>query len=94
LDWLKRAEEKVTRLESEIEGHARPLITKRLILHAQLLQKIARSCSSQAFNKKAMQRWLGEALLASGESEPSKNYKTRYFEALMLPVAPEEISSS
>lgn len=94
VDWLKRAEEKVARLEREIEGHAPPLITKRLILHAQHLQKIARTCSSRTLNKKAMQRWLGEALLASGESEPSKNYKTRYFEALILPEAPEEISSS
>ena len=55
-------------------------------MHAWALQKVAGTHSSYlASDWEAMKRWLGEALIASGEPPPGKNLA--YFEELMLPRA-------
>ena len=67
-------------------GHRPSSITHQLLFHAQTLQQVAGAFSSHlADDWNEMQRWLGEALVASGERGPSKNFKKGYFDKLMLP---------
>jgi hypothetical protein len=83
---IEAAKEKVRRLEAKMIGHRPSSITYRLIMHAWGLQKHAGTYSKHlASNWNAMKRWLGEALIASGEMPPGKNGKTAYFDELMLP---------
>jgi hypothetical protein len=87
-DWFERANEKLREKEQWLKGHRPQRLTELLIMHAWVLQKLAGAYSKHlASNWEAMMRWLGVALIASGQVPPGKNAKTAYFEQLMLPRA-------
>jgi hypothetical protein len=89
-DGIENAKEKVRELEKKIIGHRPQSITYSLIMHAWGLQKVAGDYSKHlADNWEAMKHWLEEALIASEELPPGKNFKTAYFDELMLPKTAE-----
>jgi hypothetical protein len=87
-DWFEHAEEKLRRKERLVKGHRPRSITQDLLHHALALQGIAGAYSDYlAADRGAMQRWLAEALVVSGERPVGKNTRAAYFEQLMLPRA-------
>jgi hypothetical protein len=88
VEWFKHADEKLRQKERWLKGHRSTTLTEPLIMYAWTLQKLAGTYSSRlASDWPDMKRWLGQALIASGERLPGKNSETAYFEGLMLPRA-------
>ncbi len=85
VEWFEHATEMLRHQERLVKGHRPRSITPDLSYHAFALQRIAGVHSGYlATDRRAMQRWLAEALVVSGERPVGKNPRAAYFEQLML----------
>jgi hypothetical protein len=83
-EWFEDANEKLREKERLVRGHRPRSITPDLSYHALALQGIAGAHSNYlAADRGAMQRWLAEALIISGERPVGKNARAAYFKRLM-----------